>query len=153
MSNIPENWLVPWHEQPHKNYIDACAWVRDWYEQENVKVLAEMAICKERIKKCQISFDVNNIDLKDPMSRLRVGRATEEDWASYCSLGMNIEKDLAEIQEARHILEECRRHLMFLKYQIEQAKEDYEEAIEWEQQAQEYADAKEDKCNNKNDML
>ena len=130
MPKIPKIWIAPWGDFCHKTYEGATKRVYEWYQEEQIKVILEMGQWKEKIKQWQINYDVSNIDIYEPMSRLREGKGDEDDWASFKTLGEDIDDTVLKIQNGLHAIDLCRRHLEFLKTQIKQAKEDYEEAIE-----------------------
>ena len=151
MSNIPQAWVVSWVKCCHMPYVDATRWVLEWYQQEQIKVILEMAQSKEKIKQCRINYDVNSIDIYEPMSRLREGTGSDDDWASFRRLELDIEDNVYKIQNELHAVDRCRRHLEFLKYTIKEAKKDYEEAIELAKQDNNTPKKEKEKPNGLND--
>ena len=136
MSHIPESWLAPVEEYRHMTLINAMKWCLDWYTQEKVKVLLEIAECKKKIKDCQIDNEVYAIDLYDPMSRLKEGVGKKADWNTYDELGSKINNNIMDIQDQFVILTDCRHHLMVLMNLIAKAKEDVEDAVALDKMAE-----------------
>ena len=123
------HWFAPWAKWASLPYRDACNCKLAWYEQQQILVLFEYAAAKLEIKEAQASYDVHKIDMEKIESVLRKGNGRSKDWGTFVRLKDNIEDDLMHMQEARGQILECRDHMLFLKWRIEEARE--EEAQDW----------------------
>ena len=128
MSHIPESWFAPVDSYNGMGHLEAMQWILEWYKQEQVNVLGHLGQCKQKIKDREIDYDVNTIDLHDPMSRLREGCGTQEDWDAYDKLRNKMIENICDIQDELQTIKLLRHRLTILKNQIDNAQDDVADA-------------------------
>ena len=124
-----DHWFAPWGKWAGLPLREACKCSLTWYEQQQILVLFEYGAAKLEIKEAQASYDLHKIDIEKTESVLRKGNGCSKDWKCFITLKDNIEDDLMNMQQARAKILECRDHMLFLKWRIEEAIE--EDAQDW----------------------
>lgn len=131
------HWWAPWGKGLHLSLSGAVLWQKTWYEQQQLLVLFEYGAAKLDLKQAQAAYDVHKIDIESVQTLLRKGHGTSKHWRSLNELTENIKEDLMDMQYCRRRINKIRDHLLFLKWRIEEAEEEYKEALNDEQQTQE----------------
>ena len=132
--NTKDRWWAPWGKCLHLSMSGAMLWQKSWYEQQQLLVLFEFGAAKLDMKEAQADYDVHKIEIEKVQMVLRKGKGTSKHWRCYDQLTENIKEDLMNMQYCRHRITKFRDHLLFLKWRITEAEEEYEEALKEEQE-------------------
>ena len=133
------HWWAPWGKCLHLSISDAMLWQKSWYEQQQLLVLFEYGAAKLDMKEAQAAYDVHKIEIEKLETILRKGHGTTKHWRSFDQQTEKIKEDLIDMQNCRCRIFKCRDHLIFLKWRIEEAEQDYKQPLNQEEQSQESA--------------